>query len=214
MDLPYSDRAKGFVALIAEDGGSTTYDKWASSYEVDVNSMNYSGYKSVVTKWQAYHSELLSKTGEKHKVFDAGCGTGLVGELVLRSASLEMIQFYGGDISSEMLKIAESKRIYTDLQVVDLKEELPYEANSFDSVISAGVFGIGHCGPECVPNILRILKPGCVFIATVNKKLFDKAPEEWTKFLAECNSELLEKTEIPYLDHVGAFVFVFRKNAV
>ncbi len=211
MDLPFSDRSKGFVALIAEDGGSNSYNKWASSYEEDVYSMNYSGYKSVVTKWQSYHDDLLLKTGEKHKIFDAGCGTGLVGELLSRSVSLETIQLYGGDISHEMLKVAQEKAIYTDLQVINLKEELPYEANSFDSVICAGVFGIGHCGPECIPNIIRVLKPGCFFIATVNKELFDRAPNEWTHHLTEYKCELIEKTEMPYREHATAFVFVFRK---
>ena len=101
----------------------------ASSYEVDVNCMNYSGYSSVVQ----------NDVGKKHKILDTGCGTGLAGELLLNSISTpQAIQLYGGDISTEMLKIAKSKGIYTELQVINLKEELPYEANSFDSVICVG----------------------------------------------------------------------------
>ena len=208
-ELPFSERAKGFVALIAEGGGSIAYDQWASSYEVDVNSMNYSGYTSVVQKWQSFH---LNDVGKKHKLLDTGCGTGLAGELLLNSVSTpQAIQLYGGDISNEMLKVAKSKGIYTELQVINLKEELPYEANSFDSVICAGVFGIGQCGPECLPNILHVLKPGCFFIATVNKELFDLTAEEWKKQISICNCELLENTKMPYRDYATAFVFVVRK---
>ena len=209
MELTISERAKSFIAVIAEDGGSIAYDQWASSYEVDVNSMNYSGYSSVVQKWQSFHINV----GKKHKILDTGCGTGLAGELLLNSISTpQAIQLYGGDISTEMLKIAKSKGIYTELQVINLKEELPYEANSFDSVICAGVFGVGHCGSECLPNILRVLKPGCFFIATVNEKVFDlTTAEEWKKQIATCNCELLENTKIPYLDYATAFVLVVRK---
>ena len=215
-DLPFSDRAKGFVALIAKDGGSSSYNKWANSYEEDVTSMNYSGYKSVVQKWQSYNSDLsacFQKTGAKHKVFDAGCGTGLAGEMLVSSVSPDLLELYGGDISEKMIEVARTKTVYKDLQIINLKRELPYEADSFDSVLCAGVFGLGHCGPECVPNIIRVLKPGGYFIATVNKELFDTTVVEWRRITVECSCELIEESEMPYRDCAMAFVLVIHKTS-
>ena len=78
-----------------------------------------------------------------------------------------LIEIYGRDLSPDMLEKAKPKNIYADLKVVNLKVQLPYEPESFDSVISSGTFIPGHCGPECVPNIIRVLKRNCYFVTTV-----------------------------------------------
>ena len=220
---PFSASATHFVALIAEDGGSSSYDKWANSYEVDVNSMNYAGHKSVCLKWQSYHnldlaigrsSSEVAETvtaGEKHKMLDAGCGTGLVGEVLTSLVSSDAIEIYGGDVSTNMLEVAKSKNVYADLKIVNLKEELPYDANSFDSILCSGVFGIGHCGPECVPNLLRVLKPGSYFIATINREIYDETRSEWVKQIKQCDCELIEDNEMPYRESAKAIVMVIRK---
>lgn len=213
-DLPFSDRAIHFVKLIAKDGGSDSYDKWAGSYELDVNHMNYSGYKSVGQKWLSIHTDFVAnfaKTGAKHKAFDAGCGTGLVGEILTNLVPHDLLEMHGGDISEKMLEVAKSKNIYTDLKIINLKETLPYEADSFDSVVCAGVFAVGHCGPECLPHVVRILKPGCYLIATVNRELYDKTEVEWKKKIKECDCELVEESEMPYRDHAKAMVIVVCK---
>ena len=179
--------------------------------------MNYAGYNSVCFKWQSYHIGLRSNSesevrGVKHKIFDAGCGTGLVGEALVSLVPRGLIEIHGGDVSTNMLEIARSKDVYADLQIVNLKEELPYQAESFDSVLCAGVFGIGHCGPECVPNLLRILKRECYLIATVNRELYDDTMPEWKKQIKNCNCELVEDNEMPYRDAAKAVVIVVRKQ--
>ena len=212
MASSFSKSASNFVALIAKDGGSASYDKWAKSYEEDVNSMSYAGYKSVVSKWQSYHTELgLVSTGEKHKIFDAGCGTGLVGENLVSLVPHDLIDVYGGDVSSNMLEIAKTKDAYTDLQIVDLKKELPYMADYFDSVLCAGVFGVGHCGVDCLPNLIRVLKKGCHLFATVNREIYDVERLEWAKQIKDCNCELIEDNEMPYREAAHAVVVVIHK---
>ena len=212
MASSFSKSASNFVALIAKDGGSASYDKWAKSYEEDVNSMSYAGYKSVVSKWQSYHTELgLVSTGEKHKIFDAGCGTGLVGENLVSLVPHDLIDVYGGDVSSNMLEIAKTKDAYTDLQIVDLKKELPYMADYFDSVLCAGVFGVGHCGVDCLPNLIRVLKKGCHLFATVNREIYDIERLEWAKQIKDCNCELIEDNEMPYREAAHAVVVVIHK---
>ena len=114
---------------------------------------------SVTSVWKQYHPKdhltaALQTSGQKHKIFDAGCGTGQLTTEILKSIPEGAVEIFGGDYSPEMLSIAKGKNIYNDLKVVNLKEELPYAAESFDSVISSGVFLQGHCGPECIPNII------------------------------------------------------------
>lgn len=212
MAASFPASASHFVALIAKDGGSASYDKWAKSYEEDVNSMNYAGYKSVVSKWLSYHTQLGSvSTGEKHRIFDAGCGTGLVGENLVSLVPRDLIDVYGGDVSSNMLEVARIKNVYTDLQIVDLKTELPYAADYFDSVLCAGVFGVGHCGPDCLPNLIRVLKKGRHLFATVNREIYDVQKLEWAKQIKDCNCELIEDNEMPYREAAKAVVVVIHK---
>ena len=201
-----------FLTLIAEDSGPNSYDKWASTYEEDSNSMNWVGYKSVGSKWLSYYKKFGTNPKDlKHKIFDAGCGTGLVGEALAALVPNDQIEIYGGDLSTKMLEIAKSKSVYTDLQITNLKEELPYEADSFDSVVCAGVFVLAHCGPECLPNLIRVLKSGCYFFATVRQDLYDETREEWKQQIKDCNCELIEMNEIPYRMNTDAVVMVLRK---
>ena len=144
----------------------------------------------------------------KHKVFDAGCGTGLLGEHLITLIPRDLIDIR---VSPGMLEIAKNKNTYTDLQIVNLKAELPYEAESFDSVLSAGVFGRGQCGPDCLPNIIHVLKKGCYLIATVNMAFYDETKLEWERHIQDCNCELLEDDELPYRDSSKGVVLVVHK---
>ena len=200
-----------YQTLTAKDARS--YDERASNYEEVTKSMNYIGPKSVGSKWLSYNTKLgTNPTGLKHTIFDAGCGTGLVGEALVTLVPGDLIEIYGGDVSSKMLEVARSKNVYSDLQIVNLYEELPYEADSFDSVTCAGVFGIDYlvCGPECIPNLIRVLKKGCYLFATIIQKVYDEN-EEWKQQIKDCNCELIEDNEIPYRTAVRAVLIVVRK---
>ena len=206
------ESASHFRALVHKDAGPKSYNKWANSYEADLNSMSYAGYKSVNSKWQSYHAELgLDSTGVKHKLLDAGCGTGLLGEDLVTLVPRDLIEIYGGDLSPGMLEIAKTKNVYADLQIVNLKEELPTESNYFDSVLCAGVFTEGHCGPECLPNLIRVLKKGCYLFATVRLDIYNEMKLEWKRQLKDCNCALIEDNEMPYHDSAKCVVVVVRK---
>ena len=195
------------------DGGPENYRKWSTSYESDVKTLNYVGYRSVNEKWRRYHETSLSDdTAVKHKVFDAGCGSGLVGEDLITTISPDSVEIYGGDLSPELLEIARIKNIYADLRVVNLKEEIPYQPEYFDSIICAGVFLQGHCGPECLPNLIRILKRGCYLIATVRKQFYEETKQEWQKQFEACSCKLLEDVEMPYHEDAKAIVIVVNKQ--
>ena len=206
-----------FYQEVLVDGGPENYKKWAKSYEDDVKALKYAAYKNVSAKWRSYHSQLLSSnagdgTSIEHKVFDAGCGTGLVGEQLASFVSSN-VEIYGGDLSSDMIEVSKTKKVYTDLKVVNLKEQLPYEADSFDSIVCAGTFLQGHCGPESLPNLIRVLKKGCYLIASVRKAFYDETRSEWEKNVEECNCKLLEEVEESNLivDAKGLMIVIYKQ---
>ena len=195
------------------DGGPENYKKWVN-YESDVKALNYFGPRSVNEKWKSYHEDFLcsNSTTEKHKIFDAGCGTGLVGEDLITMIPPNLIEMYGGDLSPDLLEVAKNKTAYADLRVVNLKEELPYQPEYFDSIVCAGVFLQGHCGPDCLPNLIRVLKKGCYLIATVRKTFYEETKLQWEKQLQGSNCKLLEDSEMPYHEDAKAVVVVIYKQ--
>lgn len=205
---------EAFIQDVLTDGGASSYEPWASHYDSINRSINYEAPKSITTIWQRYHTEesLKSSSSPKHRVLDAGCGTGLVGEHMVTVMSPDVIEIYGGDLSPDMLEEANTKNVYTDLKVVNLKMQLPYDAESFDSVISAGVFLQAHCGPECLPNIFRVLKKGRYLVTTSRKQFYEETKDDWDKYIRECSCEIVEITNVPYHSEAAAIALVIRKN--
>lgn len=198
-----------FLERALIDGSAEVYNEWAPEYDKFLASTG-SSHASLTSLWLNYHPELETK----HKVFDAGCGTGLLGEEMLKVAgSTDLIEIYGGDLSPGMLEMAKGKKVYCDLKIVNLKEELPYEPETFDSVVSAGTFLQGHCGPECLPNVIRVLKKSCYFIMSARTKFYKETKSEWKRQMEECNCELIEEREIRYSEIATGHILVVQKKA-
>ena len=92
------------------------------------------------------------------------------------------------------------KNIYADLKVVNLKEQLPYEPEFFDSVISSGTFVQGHCSPrpECIPNIIHVLKKNRYMYNVLHyDSSYGTLKSEWERQIKESGCELVEETEVP-----------------
>ena len=199
-----------FLEKVLIDGSPEVYKQWADTYDEFLVSFDVKAADSAVVIWKKYHPKIDQV--KKHKIFDAGCGTGACGEQILKLLGrIDNIEIYGGDLSPDMLEKAKHKNIYADLKVVNLKEQLPYEPESFDSVISSGTFVQGHCGPECIPNIIRVLKKNCYFVTTVRTKFYEETKSEWERQIKECGCELVEETEVPYHDAAKGLVLIIHK---
>ena len=159
------------------------YKKWASDYDHDV--LELAGYVGhLITS-----SLLLSKIkNKKAKILDAGCGTGLVGEILFEN-NYKNIE--GVDFSQEMLDKAIQKQVYQSLRLVDLTKNLDYEDNLFDAIVCAGTFTCGHVGPEALLEMVRITKKGGYICFTVRK-------QEWK---ASPYKEIIDKLENSNLWH-------------
>ena len=144
------------------------YKNWAKKYEDDV--INLAGYVGHLIT-----SELLLSylSNTQTKILDAGCGTGLVGEILNKNSFQNLI---GVDFSQEMLNIAKQKNVYQSLELVDLTKKLDYEDNLFDAVICAGTFTCGHVGPEALREMVRITKQGGYIWFTVRKQEWEASP--------------------------------------
>ena len=101
-------------------------------------------------------------------VLDIGAGTGLVAEH-LRDLTVDAI-----DITPEMLAVAESKGLYRTRIVGDLLKPLAFADDTYGGVVSCGTFTHGHVGPACLPELLRVTRPGALFVCGTIPAVLDK----------------------------------------
>jgi len=142
------------------------YKKWAQTYDKDFAIK--SNYLSPI-KITSFFNKNARKTDTP--ILDVGAGTGLVGECLYKTGNNKII---GIDISSEMLFQAKLKDCYSSLVEADLTKKIPLSSNSIGAVVSAGTFTHGHVGSEALDELLRITKPGGLFVLSINTKVFIK----------------------------------------
>jgi ubiquinone/menaquinone biosynthesis C-methylase UbiE len=135
------------------------YDEWAKAYDHDM--IDTIGYVGHLVTAEAL-APLVSGDAE---ILDAGSGTGLVAlELKKRNAAL-LID--GIDLTQGMLDEAAGTGAYRRLISGDLTKTLPFPDNSYDGIISAGVYTNGHVGPEGIEELVRVARPGAPIVLTV-----------------------------------------------
>ncbi len=127
------------------------YGDWAPSYDDSFGAAwGYIAPREIA-------AILKSEIAPEAEILDIGAGTGLVAEN-LRGFIVDAL-----DITPEMLEVARGKHLYRQLMLDDLTKALDIPDASYDAVISCGTFTHGHVGPECLPELLRITRPGAVF---------------------------------------------------
>lgn len=135
------------------------YAAWAETYESGfVAEMDYRlplAVAEAAARWQMHGP-----------VLDLGAGTGLVGAALAR-LGCEPID--GTDIATEMLEKAAGKGCYRNLFQGDLLASLPMPNDSYAGIVSSGTFTLGHVGPEALPEVVRILRPGGLALISVSK---------------------------------------------
>lgn len=112
---------------------------------------------------------LNGMAGPSDEILDIGAGTGLVAEH-LRGRVVDAL-----DITPEMLEVARGKGLYRQLMQGDLTARLEIADGSYDAVISCGTFTHGHVGPVCFPELLRITRPGALFVCGTIAPVLDGA---------------------------------------
>jgi len=142
------------------------YDEWGDKdkYNKDMVDWNYTGPKETAEIYKKY---------EKNKdtlIFDAGCGTGLVG-LELKKYSFK--NFHGADLSQTLLDSV-PKDLYQKLVKVDLNKPIEVEDNFYGGVMCVGTFTFGHVKPNALDEFIRITKPRGLICFTINEGIHEE----------------------------------------
>ena len=131
------------------------YDDWASSYDSDLDGMG--GPTEAV-------SMLEQCLTPDSRILDAGCGTGVIGQL-LGQKGFQCVD--GLDLSAGMLDRARQKNCYRSLYQCALGDSLDIADNSYDAVVIVGVFVRGHVGSNAFHELIRITRPGGYIVFTL-----------------------------------------------
>jgi predicted TPR repeat methyltransferase len=126
------------------------YDVWAADYDRDLGDLGWIAPQAGATACARF-------AGTGTEILDAGCGTGLVG---LALAAMGHFRIVGLDLSPGMLRRSAERGVYSELHEASLLERLPFEDRRFGSVVSVGVFTLGHVDGSAFAELARVTSPG------------------------------------------------------
>ena len=140
------------------------YDEWGENdkYNKDMLDWNYTGPKETVETF------IKHETNTDGLIFDAGCGTGLVG-LELKKFGFK--KFHGADLSQKLLDNIPSN-LYLKLLKLDLNQKIDISDNVYDAVFCVGTFTFSHVKPNALDEFVRITKKGGLICFTINEGIY------------------------------------------
>lgn len=128
----------------------SAFNVQANTYDVDKTGKHARGqYKYVLNELQQLDFQ---------KILDVGCGTGEILKSIKERYSF--VQFYGLDISEEMLKQANDKLKGTATLILGDAENITLETNSFDLLLCTDSFHHYPNPQQAISEFYRVLKHG------------------------------------------------------
>ena len=171
------------------------YDEWGrnNKYDQDMVEWQYTGPKETVAIFKKYTNN------KEIKIYDAGCGTGLVGIELKKNG---YINCDGADLSQKLLDLV-PKGLYQNLSKVDLNQSLDIKDNEYEAVLCVGTFTFGHVKPPALDEFVRIIKNKGLLCFTINEGIyeeygFDKKIKELTE------NNLWKKKEFFKSDYIAS----------
>ena len=142
------------------------YDDWGmkNKYDQDMVDWKYSGPKETVEVFKKYAKN------KKIKIYDAGCGTGLVG---VELKKFGYHYYDGADLSQKLLDLI-PKDLYQKLSKIDLNKKINIPDNTYDAVMCVGTFTYGHVMPNALDEFLRITKNKGLICFTINEGIYEE----------------------------------------
>ena len=142
------------------------YDEWGDKdkYNKDMIDWNYTGPMETVNTFKKYteSKDIL--------IFDAGCGTGLVGKELKRFG---YNKFHGADLSQTLLNTV-PKNLYKKLDKMDLNHTIKVQDNVYDAVMCVGTFTYAHVKPKALDEFVRITKNKGLICFTINEGIYEE----------------------------------------
>lgn len=184
------------------------YEDWAKNYNLDTTSSDYTG-PAITAKLLA---EFLSD--KSARLLDAGCGTGLVG-VELQSIGFNSID--GFDLSDSMAEQATAtgayQRVLGSVDMMRATEKYPHTV--YDSVLSVGVFTLGHVPPEALNELLKLTRSGGLLLISTRTHYYDQTNFQplVDDLIASGQIELLRLLkDAPYNTDGDGHYWVFKKT--
>jgi len=142
------------------------YDDWGleNKYDQDMVDWKYSGPKETVEVFKKYAKD------KGIKIYDAGCGTGLVGVELKKNG---YNNYDGADLSQKLLDLVPNN-LYQKLLKVDLNKEINIQDNTYDAVMCVGTFTFGHVKPPALDEFIRITKNEGLICFTINEGIYEE----------------------------------------
>jgi len=156
------------------------YDEWGTNnkYDQDMIEWDYTGPRETVDTFKKYANS------KEIKIYDAGCGTGLVG---VELKKYGYTNFDGVDLSQKLLDLVPNG-LYKNLSKTDLNKPLNINDNEYDAVLCVGTFTFGHVKPPALDEFIRITKNKGLICFTINEGIYEEYEfDKKIKYLAEKN---------------------------
>lgn len=130
-----TDRLKWLSSSRDKEELTEKYDNWAKDYDAELQQdFQYIGPQ--------HAAEVLARyVPREAKVLDAGAGTGLAGEVLVKMGYHNLVAM---DLSAGMLAEARKKNLYREFHQMAMGETLGFATDSFDAVVSTGVLTVAH----------------------------------------------------------------------
>ena len=142
------------------------YDEWGidNKYDKDMVEWDYTGPKETVDTFKKHANN------KEIKIYDAGCGTGLVG---VELKKYGYTNFDGVDLSQKLLDLVPNG-LYKNLSKADLNKPLNIKDNEYDAVLCVGTFTFGHVKPPAIDEFIRITKNKGLICFTINEGIYEE----------------------------------------
>ncbi|XP_019638227.1 PREDICTED: Williams-Beuren syndrome chromosomal region 27 protein-like isoform X1 [Branchiostoma belcheri] len=142
------------------------YDNWSGHYDEEVLKQNKCGGPRVCA--EAVEKALAGLNRQEVRILDVAAGTGVVGEELQKMGFTNMDAVDG---SRGMLDLAERKNIYHRL-ICDFVGAKPMdiENDTYDAVACCAAFGPAHLKEDCLPELIRVVKPGGYVVITFREE--------------------------------------------
>jgi predicted TPR repeat methyltransferase len=142
------------------------YDEWGTDnkYDKDMIEWDYTGPKETVNIFKKYANN------KEIKIYDAGCGTGLVGVELKKNG---YTNFDGVDLSQKLLDLVPNG-LYKNLSKTDLNKPLNISDNEYDAILCVGTFTFGHVKPQALDEFIRITKNKGLICFTINEGIYEE----------------------------------------
>ena len=152
-------------------GAQALYDRWASTYDNSLQDWGYNAPANTARIASFAAGKVGISKGEK--LYDAGCGTGMVGGELGKYGFSNLV---GSDISSASLALVEQKKpgLYQELSVCDLEKPLPFRTGSFSFICCVGVLSYVTDFDILWEEFVRVAVKGGLVIFTHNAKYWEE----------------------------------------